>query len=93
MNNNPPRNLDEVMELPNEYYSIVKPKIDIVQKIKQTMEDKQLSIRKLAKSAGMKHPQIVRVTSGENYNIETLLKILDVLELEIDIKVKEGKKM
>ncbi|GIO35747.1 hypothetical protein J41TS12_06080 [Paenibacillus antibioticophila] len=60
----------------------------IVQQIKLQLETNNTSVRKLAKKVGMKHPQIVRVTSGENYNIDTLIKILDALNLEILIKEK-----
>lgn len=56
--------------------------------IKSEIKNKNLSVRKLAESIEMKHPQVVRVTNGENYNIDTLLKILDGLGLEIIIKEK-----
>ncbi|MNW12195.1 helix-turn-helix protein [compost metagenome] len=69
------------------------PKLEISKAIKNSLENKHLSIRKLAEIIGMKHPQILRVTRGDtNYHIETLLRILDALDLELIIKEKENKK-
>jgi len=78
------------LNVPKEYYSLSLPKMQITRCIKESLEAKQLTVRKLAEYVGMKHPQIVRVTSGENYTIETLLKILDALDLEIVIQHKKG---
>ncbi|MBD8497890.1 helix-turn-helix domain-containing protein [Paenibacillus arenosi] len=75
--------LQNLIDVPREYYSISIPKMEITRCIKNELGERNLSIRKLADEVGMKHPQIIRVTSGENYNIETLLKILDALDLEI----------
>jgi HTH-type transcriptional regulator/antitoxin HipB len=76
------------IEFPHHYYSVTMPKLEIVKAIKNELEQQSLSIRKLGEQIGMKHPQIIRVTSGENYNIETLLRLLDGLNLEIEIKKK-----
>jgi HTH-type transcriptional regulator / antitoxin HipB len=62
-------------------------KEDIASAIKKSMSDKGLSIRKLAEMIGVKHPQVVRVTNGSNYNIDTLIKVLNALDLKIEIKV------
>ncbi|MEK3865837.1 helix-turn-helix transcriptional regulator [Paenibacillus sp. FSL H7-0716] len=60
------------------------PKVEISKSIKKSLEFNEISIRKLAEMTGMKHPQIVRITSGDtNYNIDTLIKILDVLDLKL----------
>ncbi|MFJ7941101.1 XRE family transcriptional regulator [Peribacillus sp. NPDC096622] len=83
--------ISEIMDIPEEYYVTSVSKLKISEKIKERIEQKQLSIRKLSKNIGLKHPQIIRVTSAKNYNIDTLLKILDGLDLEIEIKVKEDK--
>lgn len=64
-------------------------KVEISRILKSTMEDKGYTVRSLAEKIGMKHPQIIRVTSGQNYNIDTLLKILDGLDLEIKIKRRD----
>jgi HTH-type transcriptional regulator/antitoxin HipB len=80
----------EIMDVPKEYHSISVPKLNITDQIKAALEKKELSIRKLANNIGLKHPQIIRVTSANNYNIDTLLKILDGLDLEIEIKPKKN---
>ena len=82
--------ISELMDIPKEYYSISVSKLNITRKIKEGLEKKDLSVRKLAKNIGLQHPQIVRVTSANNYNIDTLLKILDGLDLEIEIKSKKN---
>lgn len=64
-------------------------KLEISNVIKSTTKEKGLTVRSLAEQIGMKHPQIIRVTSGQNYNIDTLLKILDGLDLEIKIKRRD----
>lgn len=81
--------ISEFMDVPKDYYVISVPKLKITQKIKESLEKKDLSIRKLGENVGLKHPQIVRVTSAKNYNIDTLLKILDGLDLEIEIRPRK----
>lgn len=80
--------INEIMDVPEEYYSISVPKLEITKKIKESLKEKNLTIRKLGDNIGLKHPQIVRITSAKNYNIDTLLKILDGLDLEIEVKFK-----
>lgn len=81
--------INDIMEVPKEYHSVSVPKLTITKKIKESLKEKKLSIRQLGEEIGLKHPQIIRVTSAKNYNIDTLLKILDGLDLEIEIKFKE----
>ena len=80
--------LQDLNTVPPEYFSISVPKLEITKSIKEAIAKKNTNIRKLAEKAGMQHPQIVRVTSCENYTIDTLLKILDALDLTIAIKEK-----
>ncbi|AMK71536.1 MULTISPECIES: helix-turn-helix domain-containing protein [Bacillus] len=82
------RSISDIMDIPEDYNKLSIPKLKITHKIKEGLDKKELSIRKLAQNIGLKHPQIVRVTSAKNYNIDTLLKILDGLDLEIEIKPK-----
>ena len=84
-------NIEDVLDVPKEYYSVSQPKLKITQAIKEQLDTKPLSVRGLGEKIGMKHPQIIRVTSGQNYNIDTLLKILDGLDLEITIQPKAHK--
>lgn len=73
--------------LPKEYQSIDKPKQHIAKSIKHEMDIKGLSLRKLADQIdGMSYTQISRITRQENYNIETLLKLLSALDLEVKIE-------
>ncbi|MCB7160036.1 helix-turn-helix domain-containing protein [Bacillus subtilis] len=81
-------NIEDIMDVPNEYYSISVPKLKITNAIKEGLEKNKLSVRKLAEKVNLKHPQIIRVTNGKNYNVDTFLKILDGLDLEIEIKPK-----
>ena len=83
--------IHDILDVPKEYHSISRPKLNISKAIKEEIEKKGLSVRGLAENVGMKHPQIVRVTSGENYNIETLLKVLDGLDLELVVQPKSKK--
>jgi transcriptional regulator with XRE-family HTH domain len=66
----------------------INSKEEIAKVIKGAMGEKGLSIRVLADNIGLKHPQIVRVTRGDNYNVDTLFKLLDGLDLELTIKPK-----
>lgn len=82
--------IEDYIDLPSEVESIAKPKIEISKIVSQTCKQRNISIRELAKKVGLKHPQIIRITSGDaNYNIDTLLKILDGLDLEISLKPKK----
>lgn len=69
---------------------IEEQKNDISNTIKNELRDQNLSLRKLADHIdGMSYPQICRVTSGKNYNILTLIRILDALGLEVEVKKKK----
>ncbi|TYS12983.1 helix-turn-helix transcriptional regulator [Rossellomorea vietnamensis] len=81
--------ISEFIEIPSEYKVINLPKQKISEAVRLGLKEKKLSLRKAAdKVEGMSYPQISRITSGENYNIDTLLKILNILDLEIEIKKK-----
>jgi HTH-type transcriptional regulator / antitoxin HipB len=80
--------ITDVIDVPKEYYSISIPKLEITQQIKNALDEQNLSIRKLGKEIGMKHNQIIRVTSSQSYHIDTLLKIIDGLGLELVVRPK-----
>jgi HTH-type transcriptional regulator / antitoxin HipB len=64
----------------------------IAMSINNQMFFKNLSLRDTAALIdNFSHPQLARITTGKNYNIDTLLKVLDVLDLEIVITRKERK--
>lgn len=60
-------------------------KVEIIEAIKEAMRERGYSTRALGEKIGVKHPQIVRVTRGENYNIDTLINILHGLGLKIKV--------
>lgn len=84
-----------------EFQALKRPKIEISKYIRDTLEQKDLSLRKVANLIDemnidqykASYTQIARVTSCENYNINTLLKILDVLGLELAIRPKQADKI
>lgn len=92
--------LDNILErntlAEKQYKAIELPKIKISKEIKLEIEKQNQSLRKLSKAIsneGIKdysasYTQLQRVTSGDNYKINTLLKLLDALNLEIVIQSK-----
>lgn len=77
-----------VMTVPDTYHIIDQPKQHIAQALKQKLVKENLSVRKLAEQVGMKHPQVLRITGGENYTINNLLKVLHEAGLELVIREK-----
>lgn len=81
--------IEEIMDIPKEYYIVSEPKLNITKAIKEELNNKNLSIRGLAKRLGMKHPQIIRVLGANNYKIDTLAKIIKGLEMDLIIQTGE----
>lgn len=76
----------------SDFAVLAKPKLRISRAVANAMVEQNVSMRQLAeKITGMKHPQIHRITSGKNYNIDTLLRVLNGLNLELIIQ-KKGEK-
>ncbi|MED1863960.1 hypothetical protein P4V41_10910 [Fictibacillus nanhaiensis] len=81
--------LQEIIEVQEESTSLDEKKLILSSVIYKKMKENEISIRKLAKNIdGMGAAQISRVLHAENYNIMTILKILDYFDLELDIKNK-----
>lgn len=75
--------------VPREYYSLVLPKLYISKVIKKNLQEKNLTYRQAAERIDdMNYSQFTRITSGDNYTIDNLLKALDILDLEITINKK-----
>lgn len=74
-----------------ERYEMKHPrKTYIAKAVKYEIRRKGSSLRRLADHIEeMSYPQIHRITSEQNYNIDTLLKVLDALNLDIIIKEKD----
>lgn len=64
-------------------------KVEISESLRGALKEQDLSIRKLAHSIGMQHPQVLRITSGENYTINNLIKILDAAGLRLVVQKKD----
>jgi HTH-type transcriptional regulator / antitoxin HipB len=78
-----------IRNLPKKYYSTDQPKQHIAKSIRHKIDKNSLSLRKLSEKIDkISYPQIHRITSRQNYNIDTLLKVLDALDLELVIKEK-----
>lgn len=74
---------------PKEYFIIEVPKQKIALTIMGKLKEENLSYRKAADLIpNLNYSQFTRVTSGANYTIETLLRTLSALDLEIEIKKK-----
>jgi len=86
-------NYKEIHSNEKNHYAVELPKKRLAKDIKHYMNIDGWSLRKLADQIeGISHTQIQRVTSSKNYTLETLLKILDALNLEIELKRKADKK-
>lgn len=85
-------NIEDVLEVSKDYYVTSVPKFEISKALKEQLDNKGKTIRGLAKEVGMKHHQIIRVTSGENYTVNTLLRILDGLDMELVARPKQEMK-
>jgi predicted transcriptional regulator len=55
--------------------------------IRKKMEERGISIRSMSDEvSGLSRSQIARVLDGKNYTIQTLMKILIFLDLEVHLK-------
>lgn len=82
---------DELLRKPSiaRQYEALNPKYQIIQAIIARRNEMSLSQRKLASLVGMHQPAICRLERGDNnITIETLLRVADVLHLEIECKPK-----
>lgn len=61
----------------------------IAEMVKAELAVRNLSIREFEGIIGENRQKIMRVTNENNYNIDTLVKILDELDLELTITNKK----
>lgn len=66
----------------------VNQKEEIAELMKETMKEKRVSLSILGEKTGLPKAQLSKITNGSGYNIDTLFKILDGLDLELTIKPK-----
>jgi len=72
-----------------EYYRL-KPKYDLIQTIIERRMALKLSQEQLANIVGMKQPAISRLENNVNdVKIGTLFKVMDALDLSLEIKPRE----
>lgn len=61
----------------------------IAEMVKAELTARNLSIRAFEEVIGENRQKIMRVTNENNYNMDTLVKILDNLDLELTISPKK----
>ncbi len=82
--------LDDILFIPEESKLLEKVKLKISENVYKRMQDRQLSMRKISDQIqGIGSAQVSRIVNGENYNINTLIKVLDFLDLELKIVSKQ----
>ena len=87
--NNDLTNLTE--EIPKEYLLLQVQKRQISNIIRTVLKEENLTYREACnRIKDLNYTQFTRVTSGSNYTIETLLKTLNGLGLELEIKRKKA---
>lgn len=67
-------------------YEEEKELLEISMRILEARRDKNLSQAELAKQAHITQQQLSRIENGMNFNIKTLLKLCDALDLSLDFK-------
>ena len=67
-------------------YEEQKELLEISLKILEVRREQNLSQAELANRAHVTQQQLSRIENGMNFNIKTLLKLCDALDLSIDLK-------
>ncbi|QFP93280.1 UNVERIFIED_ORG: putative helix-turn-helix XRE-family like protein [Xanthomonas phage Xoo-sp15] len=65
-----------------------KTKLNISDTLRSEIHQQETTTRKLASEVGLHQPQISKVLTGTNYQIDTLIKVLDGLNLEVHLVKK-----
>ena len=69
-----------------EMYEEEKELLEISLKIVEARTDQRFTQAELAKRAHITQQQLSRIESGMNFNIKTLLKLCDALDISLDFK-------
>lgn len=78
-------------EMMREFLLLQVPKLKIADLVKEQLQEKNLTYRQAAeKIDDFSYTQLSRITTGANYTIDTLLKALDCLDLELEVKKKDS---
>ena len=84
--------LDDFLEFTDEEKKLFEVKGKISKVVYSRMKEKRVTMKKISDEIeGIGTAQVSRIVHGENYNIQTLIKVLDYLGLDIDIVPKKGK--
>jgi HTH-type transcriptional regulator / antitoxin HipB len=79
-----------ILPIPEGFKMLEEEKMKISEDVYKRIKEKRLTMKKVSKNIeGLSASQVSRIVYGENYNIHTLLKVLDFLDLEIEIVPKE----
>ncbi len=80
------RNLSGLIKFPDNYYRLKVPKQYISEQICLAMDEKKLNLDEIMKQIpGMDIEEVNKVTAGENYDMDSLLKVIDALDLELKL--------
>ena len=71
-------------------YEEEKELLDISLKILEARREQNLSQAELADRAHITQQQLSRIENGMNFNIKTLLKLCDALDLSLDLKQRSN---
>ncbi len=66
--------------------------LEISFQVTEARKKQNLSQQELAIKAHITQQQLSKIENGKNFNISTLLKLLDVLNLKIDLRDKDSLK-
>ena len=85
--------LDDLLELTDEEDKLLNKKLKISKIIYETMKERNLSMKKVADQIeGIGSANVSRIVHGENYKINALLKVLELLDLELEVVPKKVEK-
>lgn len=80
------KDLSEIVKLSDYYYSILQPKKKITDLIFEKLQERKITLKEVAlQLEDTNYEDLVKVTAGEEYNIDTLLKLLYFLGVKIEI--------
>jgi len=61
------------------------------EKIRTALREYPMTKRELQEKTGLTYLTILNITSGKSYSFESLIQVLDTLEMELRIRKGDGK--
>ncbi len=84
------KEISDIIELSDYYYSVLQPKKKITNLIFKRLEEKELTLKEVAlQLEDTTYEELVKVTAGEEYKIDTLLKLLYFLEIRLEVRLAD----